>query len=165
MKLPTLFLPERDMGGKTEELKQKPEPKKPQHITIEELLENNMEIFYGNIKKLFDFRERAKKSSELENKAFDKIIEDTYAGKISWKLNKKDYSYTAEATIKNYAGEEMTIPFLLRTDFREIEDNMWAFMHLGDKRGPCKNTYDSRIDHFARNYFKIDPTGCNIKIC
>lgn len=153
MKLPTVFIPERDTDRKIEELKQNPEPKKPKHVTIEELLENNMEILYGHPNTPGNIFKRDK----LEYHIFEKIIKDTFSGKIDWK---EDFNiperYTANVTVFNYQGEIITIPILFCTiDKEKYSNGIWGFLYLGNEEGTCRNTWNEDVRRLATKYFKI----------
>ncbi|MDP2909224.1 MAG: hypothetical protein Q8N77_05440 [Nanoarchaeota archaeon] len=148
MKLPTLFIPERDTDRKIEELKQNPEPKKPKRVTIEELLENDMEILYG------DSSDR--KRMKIYDNTFNKIVKDTFAGKIEWKKEPKN-TYTAEITIKNYERQKITIPISFRAlDARQrYKNDIWGFLYLGNEEGTCRNTWNEDVERLATEYFKL----------
>lgn len=150
MKLPTLFIPETDIDSKIEELKQKPKPKKPKHVTIEELLENNMKILYG------DSSDR--KQTKIEDNAFNKIINDTFAGKIEWKKEPKaSDAYTAEVTVKNYEGQKIILPILFRVIYptKKFKNLTYGYLYLGDRRGTYRNTFNEGVRRLATEYFKL----------
>ncbi len=148
MKLPTIFIPEKDMDRKIEELKQKPKPEKPKQVTIEELLENNMEILYGN--------SSDRKRMKIYDNAFNKIVKDSFAGKIEWKKEPKN-TYTTEVTIKNYEGQKIIIPISFRAiDAKKRYTNtLWGFLHLGNEKGTCRNTWHEDVKRLATEYFGL----------
>ncbi len=152
MKIPQIFIPDRDLNEKIEELK-KFEYKKLREVTLEELMKNNMEILCGGLK--------VYKRDKILEGAFSKIVNDTLEGNIFWE---KDYNilggYKAEATVLNYKGEGVTIPVLFQIvriahDSRDKE----GFLYLGNENGPCKNSADKQIKQLAKKHFKIRNVG------
>lgn len=150
MKLPTTFLPEKNLDEKVEELKNSQERLKP--VSIEDLMKDGMKLLYGDPEKTDD--------SFLEQ-AFEKIIEDTFSGKIKWKEIKKytnRFDYIAEATITNAEGKKITIPALFYTvvNVSRYVEICGAFLHLGDERGPFLSTLHPDVKKLAKKYFKLD---------
>lgn len=153
MKIPQIFIPDRDLDKKIEELN-KLEYQKIREVTLEELMRDNMSVLCGDLKVY-------KRNKTLEH-AFSKIVNDTFEGKISWE---KDYGipvarYKAEAIVLNYKGEGITLPVIFQIvriarDSRDKE----GFLYLGNENGPCKNSADKQIKQLAKTYFKIRNVG------
>lgn len=147
MKVPRTFMPDKDLSDKIEELSIEPES-----ISIEELLKDNMRILYGDSDTF--------QKSKIEDEIVRRIVEDTFARIIEWKKDPHiPEKYTANATIINYEGEKITIPILFRTDDQfYLLDNpkkRWGYLHLGNEKGPLRNTNEKNVNRLAEDYFKI----------
>lgn len=159
MKIPTTFMPEKNLDNKVEELKncQKNYSTGPVHAGVTELLRNDMELLYGHPEK-----RSGKDINSFFKKMVYKIVQDTFSDSIEWKPNhEKDErdleSYVANTAIINAEGEEITIPVMFYTiNFTtSFSTKKMGFLHLGDQRGPCRNTTDPEIRRLARAHFKI----------
>lgn len=159
MKLPQTFVPEKNLDDKVEELKncQKNYPTGPVHVGVTELLRNDMELLYGHPEK----RSGEDINSFLKT-TFHKIVNNACSGSVKWKPNhEKDEidleSYVANTAIINAEGEEITIPvmFYTRSFKTSFNTKKMGYLHLGDQRGPCRNTTDPEIRRLARAHFKI----------
>ncbi len=149
MKIPKIFIPDKNLDGKTKELnEQKYNPARK--VTLEELMENKMSVLYGTVD-IF-------KRGEIEDRAIEKIIEDTYKGLVDWEQDFEDpEKYTAHAIVINVNMEAITIPVLFRTDDRAYtSDTRWGYLYLGNEKGPLRNTNHPKINQLASDYFKID---------
>lgn len=148
MKVPKTFMPDKDLSKKIEELS-----KGPKNIGVKELLKDNMQILHGDATGLF---QRIKTEDDI----FRGIVEDTFAGKIEWKKNPHPpEEYTANATVISYEGRKITIPILFRTDdefyLLEYPEKRWGYLHLGNEKGPLRNTNEQHVKRLAEDYFKI----------
>lgn len=159
MKIPNLFLPEKNLNEKVEELKncKKDYPTVPKYVDVTKLLRNDMELLYGHPEK----RSGEDINSFLKT-TFHKIVNNACSGSVKWKPNhEKDErdleSYVANTAITNAEGEEITIPVMFHTiNFTtSFSTKKMGFLHLGDQRGPCRNTTDPEIRRLARAHFKI----------
>lgn len=162
MKIPQLFMPEKDLDDKVKQLKncKKGYPTAPKYVDVTEFLKNDMGLLYGGHKK-----RNSKGINSLKN-TVHKIVQDTFSGSIEWRPNhKKDErdldSYTADAIVTDAEGKEMIIPVLFYTENFATSFNIkkFGYLHLGDKRGPCINTVDQEVKRLARAYFKIYDIG------
>jgi hypothetical protein len=155
MKIPKTFVPNKNLDRKTKELNEQVY-KSIRNVTLEELMENKMQILYGNVD-IF-------KRGEIEDRAIEKILEDTYKGLVKWEQDLEDpEKYTAHATVLNVNMEAITIPVLFRTDDTPSIEKRWGYLHLGNKDGPLLNTNNPKIDELACKYFKIDLRKKKIK--
>lgn len=159
MKIPNTFMPEKNLDDKVEELKncKKDYTAAPRYVDATELMRNGIEILYGNSEE-----RRDKNLNSFLGTTFNKIIQDTYSDLVKWKPNpRKDErdleSYVANTAIINAEGEEITIPVMFYTrNFKtSFSTKKIGFLHLGDQRGPCKNTADLGVRRLARAHFKI----------
>ena len=145
MKIPYIFIHKKNVDEKTSELVKCEESVE---LSIEELLKDNMKILFGNVTGAY---------SKILEYVINEIVNDTFEGKIKWKEDKQHYtdtleSYKAKATIINYEGKKITIPIL----FQVVQDSdgwKWGYLHLGNERGPCKNSLDTKIKRLALEYF------------
>ncbi|MDP2909225.1 MAG: hypothetical protein Q8N77_05445 [Nanoarchaeota archaeon] len=142
MKLPETFTPDRDPSKKIEEFIQKEEMK--------ELTEHYMRLLCGNTTKW--------RKEKIKYNAIEKIVNDTFAGKIEWKKDLNSYpgtlkKYTAEATVIDYKGKEITMPAMFQVDNDATDER--GYLHLVNEEGPCINTCDEDVKRLATNYFKI----------
>jgi hypothetical protein len=126
MKIPSVFVPDKDLETKTEELK-----KGYREISSEELMGNNMRILHGD----------AENNQRIRNLEYiaSNIIKDTLSDMIKWEediVPDPDYSkcYRAKATIPNYKEDLIIIPvtFLIR-ESKNI--GKFGYLHLGDEEG------------------------------
>ncbi|MDP2909223.1 MAG: hypothetical protein Q8N77_05435 [Nanoarchaeota archaeon] len=150
MKVPQTFIPEKNLDNKIEELKQKPKPKEPEDATLNELADYHMNRLFGDLPE--------SEKEEIKNKAIEEIIKDTFAGKIDWKEDNHSppnvsKRYRAKAIVTNYDGKKITMPVVFQTDNYIID--RWGYLHLGNERGPCRNTNDKSVKSLANEYFKI----------
>ncbi len=88
----------------------------------------------------------------VEQNAFEKIISDTQARKLNWRITGEE-EYTSMATVKNNLGQEITIPVFFYTSMTDMSKS--GYLALGNKKGPCINTHDSRVKDLADNFFKV----------
>lgn len=151
MKLPTLFIPKRDTDRKIEELKQKPEPKEQEDATLNELADYHMNRLFGSLPKI--------EKERIIINAIEEIIKDTFAGKIKWKEDNNRYSrilerYTAKAIVTSYNGKKIVMPVVFQTDNHTID--RWGYLHLGNERGPCRNTNDKSVKRLAIEHLGIE---------
>jgi len=142
MKIPNIFVPDKNLDMKTERLKEF-EDKGPIEVTLEELMKDDKFILYGEA--TFSERDRI-----VEN-AISKIIKDTFENNIIWEEDPNLYGYKAKATILNYKKKPITVPvvFVMSKDI--------GYLNLGDKQGPCRNTYVKKVKQLAIEYFKMNP--------
>ncbi|MBM3200282.1 hypothetical protein FJZ53_05055 [Candidatus Woesearchaeota archaeon] len=156
MRIPQIFIPDKDLNEKIEMLRN-PEYKTLREITLEELMQNDMNILLGNPKAY----KRACQRNKILEDAFYKIVNDTFEGKVDWE---NDYytpaEYKAKAIVLDYKGKGIIIPVFfqavrINSDYRLKE----GFLHLGNENGPCKNSADKRIKELAKKYFKIRNMG------
>lgn len=159
MKIPTTFMPEKSLDDKVEELKnyKKGYTAAPIYVDATELMRNDIEILYGNSEE-----RRDKDLNSFLKTTFNKIIQDTYSGLVKWKPNhgkdERDLeSYVANAIITNVKGEDIIIPVMFYTrNFKtSFSTKKFGYLHLGDQRGPSKNTADLGVRRLARAHFKI----------
>lgn len=152
MKIPKTFRPDKNFDEKTKEMIESGREGSVE-LTIEELLKDNMKIIFGNTTE--------HNYSKILEYAAEKIVSDTFEGKIHWKEDNKHYppntleSYKAKATLLNYEGKKITIPVL----FQVVQDHnswKWGYLHLGNERGPCKNSLSQKIKRLALEYFGIE---------
>ena len=131
MKIPEIFVPEKNLEKKTEELKELRELKESREISSDELMGNNMRILHGD----------AENNQRIRNLEYisSKIIKDTLSDMIKWEediVPDPDYSkcYRAKATISNYKEDLIIIPvtFLIR-ESKNI--GKFGYLHLGDEEG------------------------------
>jgi hypothetical protein len=126
MKIPSVFVPDKDLETKTEELK-----KGYREISSEELMENNMRILHGD----------AVNNQRIKNLEYvaSKIIKDTLSGTIKWEediVPDSDYSkcYKSEATILDYKEDPIIVPVtFLISESKNI--GQFGYLHLGDEKG------------------------------
>jgi len=163
MKIPKTFVSDKDLNEKYSHLiLNEFEHKEPREIALEELMENDMKLLYGETTPYQQY--------DLVETAISKIVDDTFEGKITWEgdefyFNPHIYAhnypsalkklYKAKTTVRNYRRERLIIPVIFY-----ISENListWCFLHLGDKKGPCRNTYHKKVKQLATEYFKIDP--------
>lgn len=142
MKLPKTFTPDRNPSKKIEEFIQKEEMK--------ELTEHYMRLLCGNTTKW--------RKEKIKENAINKIVNDTFEGKIKWEKDNNSYPdilerYTAETAVTNYGGKEITMPAMFQVD-NDVTDE-WGYLHLVNEEGPCINTRDEDVKRLATNYFKI----------
>lgn len=154
MKVPNIFVPEKSLDEKTEELKEYKNEESTE-LTSKEFMKNDTRILYGHTKE--------NQQGEILKNAIDKIVNDTFESKITWEKDPNDYpniteSYRTKATILNHEGKKITIPVLFQVD-NEIGFR-WGYLYLGgrkgDKTGPCMNTNYEKVRELAAEYFKID---------
>lgn len=153
MKIPKIFMPDKNLDAKTETFKGF-EDKEPREVTLEELMKNGMRILYGNA----GDDKRGRIVDEVVERAISKIIDDTFENRIKWEEDFNSYPhiskvYKAKAIILNYKREPIIIQVLFL-----IEENLlhkYGFLHLGDNKGPCRNTYSNKVKKLAVEYFKI----------
>jgi len=140
MKLPKTFLTEKSLDTKIEVLK---DPCKASvEVTLEEFRKDDMFILYGEM----TYEEKEKL---LEN-AFSKIVDDTFENRIKWEKDRRVYGYSAKATILNYNKNPITLPVVFT-----MSKNI-GYLNLGDKMGPCRNTFHKKVRQLAVKYFKMD---------
>lgn len=148
MKLPQLFIPERDINRKIEELKQKT---LFEEATPLKTVWYYMNLLYGN--------STGTEKERIENDAIEKIIEDTLAGKIGWKAY-EDFSsystnvketYKAKAEVIDYKGEEMAIPVMFLID---CDVPPCGYLYLINGSGPCRNSANEKIRNLVKECFK-----------
>lgn len=127
MKIPDVFIPEKNLEEKTEKLLDN-----YREVTTEELMENNMWIIHGDTKPVEQL------IGNLE-RIGSKILKDTVSGKIRWKediVPNTDYlkCYTAKTTIPNYRQEPMIVPvsFLIS---KSLTGEKFGDLFLGDEKG------------------------------
>lgn len=125
MKIPDIFVPEKNLEKKTEELKESRE------ISSEELMGNSMRILHGD----------AENNQRIRNLEYiaSKIIKDTLSDTIKWEediVPDPDYfkCYRAKATIPNYKEEPIivSVTFLIE-ESKNI--GKFGYLHLGDEEG------------------------------
>jgi len=155
MKIPKTFIPNKDLDRKTKELNEQVY-KSIRNVTLEELMENKMQILYGNVD-IF-------KRGEIEDRAIEKILEDTYKGLVRWEQDFEDpEKYTAHAIVLNANMEAIVIPVLFRTDDEVNYSPRWGYLHLGNRDGPLRNTNHPKVNQFTSEYLKIDLNKKKIK--
>lgn len=153
MKIPKIFMPDKNLDEKIEELNQ-PYEEKPKTIDIEDLMDNWVKIIYEGVDcTKLTYPEIAKKEREVEMRMFEKIIQDTLSGTIKWEKWSKE-KYHSRVCITNAAGKEIIIPVIFYTP--SGTKNTYSLIYLGDERGPCINTCDKHMKRLALNYFKKD---------
>jgi hypothetical protein len=142
MKIPDIFVPDKNLDVKTERLKEF-EDKGSIEVTLEELMKDDKFILYGEA--------TFSKRDEIVENAISKIIKDTFENNIIWEEDTNLYEYKAKATILNYKKNLITIPvvFVMSKDI--------GYLNLGDKQGPCRNTYVKKVKQLAIEYFKMNP--------
>ena len=146
MKIPNLFLPEKNLEKKTEELIDG-----RMEVTTKELMANNMWIIHGDTKELNP------RIENIRNIAL-KILKDTSLGMIKWEegMTPENYSkcYTSKAVIPNYKQEPIIVPvtFLISQSPAGVR---FTNLYLGDEKGlSLKSFADSgKIDHVFMEYF------------
>jgi hypothetical protein len=111
------------------------------------------EVLYKGLERIFDHKEFREKKAKVNEQAFTKIITETLQNKIEWErdLNEDD-TFIGEAVVENASGEKVLIPVLFYTKI-ECGGLYGGYLHLGDKKGPCKNTADERVKSIAEQYF------------
>lgn len=149
MKIPKIFMPEKNLDAKTEEFKGN---KESREVSLEDLMKKDMEILYG----LIDYQER----TGIIERAVSRIVNDTFENRIIWEKNYENShdtseQYTTKATILNYKKELITIPVLFVINKAPVDT--WGILFLGNERGPSRNTYDKNVKKLTVEYFKIDP--------
>ncbi len=155
MKIPTLFVPDKTMDIKTEELKEG-----YREISSEELMGNNMRILHGDAI-------NAQRIENLEDIA-SKIIKDTLLGTIKWEediVPDSDYlkCYKSKATIPNYKKEPIIVPVtFLISESKNIGKS--GYLHLGDEKGFELKPFagSERIGDLIR-YFNKNENSRNIR--
>ncbi len=151
MKVPKTFVPDKNVDEKTKEMIESGREGSVE-ITIEELIKDNMKILFGNTTEYL--------YSKILEYAAEKIVSDTFEGKINWKEDNQHYpntleSYKAKVNLLNYEGKKITIPVL----FQVVQDYYgwkWGYLHLGNERGPCKNSLNQKIKRLALEYFGVE---------
>lgn len=165
MKIPKTFLPDKNLDKKYSHLiLNEFENKEPREVTLQKLMEKDMRLLYGETTPY--------QKHEIVETAISKIVNDTFEGKIIWEeddnnpyTNTRIYAhrypptlnklYRTKATILNYQRERLIIPLIFYISENLL--NTWCFLHLGDKKGPCRNTYHKKVKQLAVEYFKMDP--------
>jgi len=116
-----------------------------------------MRILYGGA------GQHSYKRDEINKNAFDRIIKDTFEGKIKWKEDMLVLErYTAHATIINHQGIEIVTPLMFHTDdypshgIGPLGKERWGYLHIGDERGPCKNSFYEGVKKLATEYFQLE---------
>ncbi len=148
MKIPKTFVPNKNLDRKIKELNEQLY-QSIREVTPEELMEDKMKILYGSAD-LF-------RRGEIEERAIEKILEDTYKGLVKWEQDPEDPErYTAHAIVLNANIEAIVIPVLFRTDDEVNYSPRWGYLHLGNRDGPLRNTNHPKVNQFASEYLKID---------
>ncbi|MDP2906365.1 MAG: hypothetical protein Q8O03_00335 [Nanoarchaeota archaeon] len=126
MKVPNIFVPEKDLERKTEEFRGG-----YREVKLEELMANNLQIIHGDAT-------HAQRIENIEDIA-SKILQDTVSGVIKWEediIPNLNYSkcYTSKATIPNYRQEPMIVPvtFLIS---ESPAGEKFGYLYLGDEKG------------------------------
>lgn len=146
MRIPKIFVPEKSLEKKIEELKES-----EQEASIKEFTKDDMKILYGDSTWFIQLC--------TLSQAVDKIVKDTFEGKINWKEDHEHYPYVSEiykanATVLNYEGTYITIPAFFLTDTASIKS---GYLYLGYKGGIHKDTdQDERVKRLAIDYFGIE---------
>lgn len=125
MKVPDIFVPEKDLEKKTEEFREG-----YREVTPEELMKDNMRIIHGDAT-------HAQRIENIEDIA-SKILKDTVLDVIKWgeDIIPDNYSkcYTSKATILSYRQEPMIVPvtFLIS---ESSAGEKFGYLYLGDEKG------------------------------
>lgn len=153
MKVPRIFISDKNLDQKIEELK-KPKRKGIRELTLEDFMKDNMRILLGGL--------ASYKQNKILDDTFSKIVNDTFKGEIIWEkdCSASNLRYKAEAPVINYKRKCIIIPVVFQTA-RIIQGQAGreGFLYLGDENGPCKNSADNRIKELAKKYFKIRNIG------
>jgi hypothetical protein len=147
MKLPKIFVPEKDLEKKTEELIEG-----YREVTQEELMKDNMRIIHGHA-------DNFQRVANIENIAL-KIVNDTFNKKMVW----KDYindpplfsrSYEAKALISDYQKEPIIVQVLFRIS-ESKNTGAYGYLYLGNEQGLCMNSFVDyeKIQELITEYFK-----------
>lgn len=117
---------------------------------------NGYKELYGSLDNLLDFNEFRRAFSDVSNKAFDRILSDTFEGKLKWRRDLKDhYTFRTQAQVTNAIGDEVTIQALYLAMNGEGEPT--GHLHLIDQNGPVIRGYaDERVKRLGKEYLKID---------
>ena len=153
MKIPDTFKPDKNLDQETENLLNKKVTVKPKEV-YEVNGKNVLEILADGIDKNL----HPGKVMEIKEKAFEKVLNDSYNGIINWKREGKKENYTAKATVIDAKGEEITIPviFLISRFDSMVGEQALGFLYLGGKEGPCRNTANEKVKKLAETYFKVE---------
>lgn len=149
MNVPKTFRPEKkDLDRKTEELRTR------KKIGYSKKMENIYILLYRGLEGITDEDRFNTLSKEVEDRAFEKIIQDTYEGKIVWEKDPRanEVTYKAKTKLLNAEGREIILPVLFYADNMRIR---WAYLQIGNRKGPCRNTNLEKIRILAQEYFKI----------